>query len=81
MKTINEDQSLYDFNAWSGAIDTKKTIIENNKAEDFERLIDECYPDGLTETQLNDILWFETDWIFENLGIDQEEEEEEEEEE
>ena len=76
MKTINEDQTLQDFNAWSGAISTKETIIENNKEDEFNSLIEELYPEGLTETQLNDILWFESDWIFEMLGISEEEEEE-----
>ena len=69
MKTINEYQTLQDFNAWSGAISTKETIIENDKEQEFENLIDELYPEGLTETQLNDILWFESDWIFECLEI------------
>lgn len=80
MKTYNDDMRLVDFDAWSGAIETKQAIIDAGKAEDFDSFIEELYPDGLTETQLNDILWFEEDWIFENLGISEEEEEEEEEE-
>jgi hypothetical protein len=58
-----------DFDAWSGAVETKETIIENRKAQQFDDLIDELYPDGLTETELNDILWFETDWIYDTLKI------------
>lgn len=80
MKTINNNQTLDNFNAWSGAVDTKERILDENKGDIFEDLIEELYPDGLTETQLNDILWFERDWIFENLGISDEEEEEGEEE-
>ena len=75
MKIISE-LSIVDFSAWSGAEETKKTIIENDKVEEFDSFIEELYPDGLTETQLNDILRFEEDWIFENLGISEEEEEE-----
>lgn len=75
MKTFNENTTLSNFNAWSGAIDTKERIIEEGKENDFDNLIEELYPDGLTETQLNDILWFEEDWIFEMLGISEEEEE------
>jgi len=30
---------------------------------------------GATDTQLNDILWFDTDWCYEVLNINQEEEE------
>ena len=33
-------------------------------------LIDECYPEGLTDTQLNDLLWFDSDWILQNLGVE-----------
>lgn len=78
MKTFTET-SLSNFDAWSGAVDTKNTIIENNKGDEFDSLIDELYPDGIDETKLNDILWFESDWIFEQLGINEEEEEAEEE--
>ena len=77
MKTINENQTLADFDAWSGAKDTKETILNNNKGDEFDALIEELYPDGLTETQLNDILWFESDWLFESLDIREDEEEEE----
>lgn len=69
MKTYNETK-LVDFQAWSGAVDTKNTIIDHDKQTDFEYLIDELYPDGLSETQLNDLLWFDADWIFEQLGIE-----------
>lgn len=75
MKIFNENVKVAYFDAWSGAKDTKQTILENNKGEEFDSLIEELYPDGLSETQLNDILWFESDWIFENLGISTEEEE------
>lgn len=81
MKTINENLTLADFDAWSGAKDTKDTILENGKGEEFDSLIEDLYPDGLTDTQLNDILWFESDWIFKQLGISEDEEEEETEEE
>ena len=53
--------------------ETKETIINEGKAEQFDNLIEELYPDGLTETTLNDLLWFEDEWIFEMLGIETEE--------
>ena len=79
MKTFNENTTLVNFDAWSGATDTKERIIQEDKANEFDNLIDELYPDGLSETQLNDILWFEEDWIFEMLGISDEEEDDEDE--
>ena len=78
MKTINENQTICDFKARSGAVDTQKIIIENGKAKDFERLIDELYPEGLTETKLNNLLWFEDQWLFDTLGIETEDSEEDE---
>ena len=78
MKTFNENTTLVNFDAWSGAVDTKERIIQEGKADEFDNLIEELYPDGLSETQLNDILWFEEDWLFEVLGISDEEEDEEE---
>ena len=69
MITIKNTQTLMDFDAWNGAVETKETIIENRKAQQFDDLIDELYPEGLTETELNDILWFETDWIYDMLKI------------
>lgn len=73
MIVINNNVKLVNFEAWSGAKDTKQTIIDNNKADDFDFLIEELYPDGLTETALNDLLWFDDDFIFETLGIEIEE--------
>lgn len=70
MKVINENLSITDFEAWSGAIDTKQTIIDNDKENDFDSLIEELYPDGLTDTTLNDLLWHDSDWVYEQLGID-----------
>jgi hypothetical protein len=76
MKTFNENTTLINFDAWNGAKDTKKTILNNNKESDFDSLMDDLYPDGMSETQLNDILWFESDWIFKQLGISEDEDEE-----
>ena len=72
MKVITET-NLRGFNVWSGAVDTKNLIISLGLEEEFEMLIDELYEEGLTDTQLNDLLWFESDWILENLGVEVEE--------
>ena len=71
---IKTETNLRNFEAWSGAIDTKKIILDAGLEEEFEMLIDELYPDGLSDIDLNDILWFDSDWILETLGIKEEEE-------
>lgn len=76
MKIIIDDMSLRNFDAWSGGEDTKKTILENGKGDEFDAFIEELYPDGLTDGALNDLLWFDSDYIFDSLGISESDEEE-----
>lgn len=73
---VYQEISIRDFDAWSGACDTQYEIIANNKEEEFDALIEELYPDGIEETRLNDLLWFDSEWVLEVLGIAEEEEEE-----
>ena len=69
---ITSEMSLKNFKAWSGAKDTLNKLIELDKCDELEFILDDLYPDGLTDTQLNDILWFDDEWIFETLGIEEE---------
>ena len=78
---VYQEIGIRDFEAWCGAVATKDLIIEHDKADEFDALIEELYPDGIHETQLNDILWFDDEWVLESLGIEKEEEDEDEEEE
>ena len=66
MKSI-EEMSLENFKAWSGGKDTMDDLSHSD-LERLEANLEELYPDGMTDTQLNDILWFERDWIAETLG-------------
>ena len=71
---ITSEMSLKNFKAWSGAKETLNKLIELDKCDELEFILDDLYPDGLTETELNDLLWFDDEWIFETLGIETEEE-------
>lgn len=71
---VNIETSISDFEAWSGACNTQARIIEEGKEDEFDSMIEELYPNGIGETELNDLLWFEDEWIFESLGIKEEEE-------
>lgn len=35
----------------------------------MEATLEELYPDGMSETELNDLLWFEPDTVFEWVGL------------
>ena len=73
---ITFETNLENFKAWSGAVDAKKKIIEAGKVDEFNELIEELYPEGIDATTLNDLLWFDVDWLYENLGMIEETEEE-----
>lgn len=62
--------------SWGGAGATAECIEVKGKGEEFCNLIEECYPDGIERTELNDILWFEEDWIYEMLGMKDDKDEE-----
>lgn len=71
---INSDISIRNFEAWSGAVETQNRIINEGKEDLFDELIEDVFPQGIGETELNDLLWFEEEWIFESIGIDIEDE-------
>ena len=76
---LQETKISYDlldgtYHPWSGAVDTWNTIEDNGLLEELDNLLEDLYPDGLSETELNDLLWFDSDWIFEQLGISEDEE-------
>lgn len=69
---VYKDIELCEFEAWQGAKTAVKIIHHAGKDKEFEQMIDELYPDGLSSTELNDLLWFDTEWIYEQLGIEEE---------
>ena len=81
---IKNDMDFNDLmdNCWSGAIDTLRTIEENDKGEELMAHLEEQWLDEVpTMTEINDYLWFEDEFIFQCLEISETEEEEEDEEE
>ena len=57
-------------NSWSGAIDTLKAIELADKEDELMEYLEEIFEgDVPDETEVNDFLWFESDDIYEYLGI------------
>lgn len=71
--TITYELDLNSFQAWSGAKDTLERIQREDKCEELESMLEELYPDGMTETELNNLLWFDSESVYEWLGIRSEE--------
>lgn len=67
MMTVKSEMRLQDFEAWGGAKDTLK-YLTMEEIDQLESCIVEMFPDGLTDTELNDFLWFEDELIAELLG-------------
>lgn len=69
---IYEEKELKDFDFWSGGADRAANLTD----EDFdsvEQLFEELYPDGMSDTEINDFFWFEFDEIAKHLGYEDEE--------
>ena len=66
MKII-EEKSLKDFEFWSGACSTVKYLTDE-EMDTIESMLEEIYPDGMTDTEINDFFWFDDDTIADWLG-------------
>ena len=67
--TITSEKSLRDFEFWSGAKDTVK-YLTMQELDTIEDILNDLYPDGMNETELNDLFWFDRDTIAEWLGYE-----------
>lgn len=61
--------------AWSGAIYTINIIDDHEKGNEFMQLLTETFTEIPTDTEINDFLWFDSDYILDTLGITDDEEE------
>lgn len=66
---IYAEKSLRDFEFWGGAEYTRNNLTLG-EIDTIECVLEEIYPDGASETTINDIFWFEEDWIAEMLGFE-----------
>jgi hypothetical protein len=66
---LYKEESIRNFDFWSGAKDTAKYLTED-ELDTIEEMLEELFPDGMDETELNDFFWFESDTIAEWLGYE-----------
>ena len=68
---IEMDYRTLKNNSWSGALDTLKDIEEADKEDELMYLLEEIFNEEIpTETEVNDFLWHDRDYIYELLGIE-----------
>ena len=85
---VSYELTKYNYQPWGQAKEAWQYILDNDKFDEFDQLLEEWYPEGIDETDLNDILAYEPENVYEAIGLkdpyaeeDEEEEEEEEEDE
>ena len=66
---IIKDMSLEDYESSEQGQETLDQIKEAGKIEQLDDLITEMYPNGVNETTLDDLLSYESDWLFDMLGM------------
>lgn len=73
MISVKKELSFEDLKdeCWSGAIDTLQKIEEEGKENELMELLQEVFSEISTMTEVNDFLWFEDDYIYEQLGIEE----------
>ena len=76
---VTRDISLREFEPWQGAIPTYEALSVE-ELDQLESELEMQYPDGIDETELNDLFWFHEDFVFQLAGHVEEEEDDEEEE-
>lgn len=72
---IKQDYDFYDLKdeVWQGAVDTLDRIEKEEKQDELMEFLESYFVDIPTITEVNDLLWFESDYIFESLGMEVEE--------
>ena len=68
---IYRDESLSNFEFWSGAISNAEefTLEELDRIGDELEVLD-CEGDGYDETQINDLMWFEPEYLASLIGLE-----------
>lgn len=64
---VYKDIYLSDFEFWSGAKDTVK-YLSVSELDTIETILEELYPEGMSNTEINDFFWFEDETIADWLG-------------
>lgn len=67
---LYKEMSIHDFKPWSGAVNTYERLERNDKLNALEWSLSEIFgKDDIEETELNDLLWFEPDTVYEMVGL------------
>ena len=66
---IYREIPLSEFDFWAGAKDRVKYLTEE-ELEQIEQILEDIYPKGMSEFEVNDLFWFAEELIAEWLGYE-----------
>ena len=75
LKVIDE----YDFdtlynNSWGQAVSILNEIDKADKSEDLMDFLEDLYPDVVDGIELNDLISYDWEWLYKNIGMPMDEE-------
>ena len=65
---IYTEKSLANFEFWSGAKNNAE-MLSVEQFEQVEAILEDCYPEGVDETTINDLFWFDFETVLDWLGL------------
>jgi hypothetical protein len=68
---ITTETTLHNFEFWSSA-KHNASLLTCDQLDAIESILNEAYPDGMSDTQLNDLFWHEFNHVLDWLFIDYE---------
>ena len=60
---LYKEESLSGFEFWSGAKDRAEKLT-SSELDQIESILEEIYPEGMSETELNDLFWFDFETVL-----------------
>lgn len=79
LKVINQvDFDTLYCNAWGQAVIILKEISKEGMEEELMDFLEDLYPDGVDCIELNDLLAYDWEWVYSQIGMPSNGEEEEE---
>lgn len=77
MTVTKEISSFYDLrdNSWGQAKRILDEISDADKEDDLMNFLESYYEDSVDETDLNDLLSYEWEWLYEEIGMNTDDEE------
>lgn len=64
-------------NSWGQAIEVLDEIRKWGREDDLMDYLEDCFPEGADEVELNDLLSYDWEWVYSQIGMPIDDDEEE----